>query len=79
MTGKGPNDASGVVWALGEWFLKKYSCFFIVINVLCMYIRYNLRNTQQGGRTRAARTEEGPNNAERVRRRLSLRLVIFFF
>ena len=31
-----------------------------------MYVGYNPRNTRQGGRTSAAATEKGPNDAERV-------------
>ena len=45
MTRMGPNDASGVVWAISEFF---YISFVFLTNILDMYSRI----TQQGGRRR---------------------------
>ena len=55
MTITGPNDASGVVWALSEFFF--FSCFFLVLtNVFRYYLRFKATG-------RAAMTVMGPNDA----------------
>ena len=36
-TKMGPNDASGVVWALSEYFFK-FLCFFLILTNVLLYI-----------------------------------------
>ena len=63
---KGPNNASRVVWALGEFFLL-YSCFFLYTNDL---YRYYLRYTGKNDDNRPKRRDT---------RRLGTRWVFFWF
>ena len=45
----GPNDASGVVWAIGEFFIHSFVFFIILTNDLFTY-SCNLPSTRQGRR-----------------------------
>ena len=55
MTRTGPNDASGVVWAIGEFF-SIYFVFLILTIVLIVYYATE----------RAAKTRTGPNDTKHV-------------
>jgi amino acid permease len=59
MTKTGPNDASGVVWALGEFFFSIFVFFYIK---LILYYVYRLETTTW----RATKMKTGPNNARCV-------------
>ena len=59
-TRTGPNDTSGVVWAISEFFFLIPSCYCILTNALSNY-RCNLIQTMETGRS--AMTGMGPNDA----------------
>jgi hypothetical protein len=54
----GPNDASGVVWALGEYFF--FLRFFLILTKA--FVTYIVSNDEM----RAAMTKTGPNDARCV-------------
>ena len=54
----GPNDASGVVWAIGEFFMISFVFFYILTNVLFTYSR----NIQSIGAGRSEMTRMGAND-----------------
>ena len=45
----GPNDASGVVWAIGEFFPPFPSCFLYILIIVLYIYSCNLQNMRQGG------------------------------
>ena len=53
----GPNDASGVVWAIGEFLMISFMFFYILINVLFTYSR----NIWSMGAGRLEMTRTGAN------------------
>jgi hypothetical protein len=71
-TESGPNDASGVVWALGVFFLFLFSCFFILNGTYRLYCC--IKGTE--GLTEGDDDEIGPKR--RWTRRLGPRYVFYF-
>jgi len=62
MTIMGPNDASGVVWALSEFFFLLLRVFLVLTNVYStIYV-----SKQREGLVWAAMTVMGPNDASGV-------------
>ena len=73
----GPNDASRVVWALGEFFIYFHHVFFF--SYLMIYIDITDSLELQCGSTQATTTTMGPNNVSRVVWPLGEVFFIYFF
>ena len=55
MTRTGPNDVSGVVWAIGEFFLLfSISCFFFNILTKVLLTLYQIRDREDGDKENGA-------------------------